>query len=101
MTSLHIRYAQEFSDLSLGTALLHPPSKGRLHPGVCGYFDSDGDFKTIVDIPQIKMEVSTDLNESKFTSLDQQVQLPEPEVMNWEPKTSSKMTVDNDDASAG
>jgi hypothetical protein len=100
MPPLHVRYAQEFAHLSLGLALLHPCSETRLHPGVCGYFDEEGDFKTIVDIPKIKTEVSVTPDEMEFTSLDSKVELPEPTTMQWEPKVSSKVTVDKDSGEA-
>ena len=48
---LHLRYNKAFLAKSLGYALLHPPTTEILHVGVCGYFDGEGDWKTIVDIP--------------------------------------------------
>lgn len=99
--SNHVRYAAEFGELSLGLALLHPCTTSRLHPGVCGYFDDQGDFKTIVDIPQIKTQVSVDPDEYEFTSLDDQLKLPEPTVMRWEPKVSSNVTLNKDTGEAG
>src|SRR5580692_9603574 len=50
---LHMLYAQGFQYDSLGYGLLHPCSSDRLLPGVCGYFDEEGDWRTIVDIVTI------------------------------------------------
>jgi len=97
---MHIRYAQEFEDQSLGHALLHPSSTLRLHPGVCGYFDDEGDWRTIVDIPKIKTEVSTKPEDLNFTSLEGTPVLPEAITMNWEPKCSSDVKYHKVDAKA-
>jgi len=100
-TPMHVRYAEEFADLSLGLGLLHPCVKSRLHPGVCGYFDDQGDFKTIVDIPQIKTKVGLEPDDFNFTSLDSHPELPEPEILRWDPKVSSKVSVSKDKGEAG
>jgi hypothetical protein len=48
---LHLRYNKAFLAKSLRYAHLHLPTMEILHVGVCGYFDGEGDWKTIVDIP--------------------------------------------------
>lgn len=100
---MHIQYAEGFENQSLGYALLHPCSTERLHPGVCGYFDGQGDWKTIVDIPQIKDGEVAVLGDLKFAPLDTIPPLPPPITMRWEPKCSAdvEFTKVDADASAG
>ena len=99
---MHVQYAEGFQHQSLGYALLHPSSTERLHPGVCGYFDDEGDWKTIVDIPQIKDGEVAALGDLKFVPLDNIPPLPQPTVMRWEPKCSAdvEFTKVDGDASA-
>lgn len=100
---LYVQYAEGFENQSLGYALLHPCSTERLHPGVCGYFDAQGDWKTIVDIPQIKKGEAAALGDLKFSPLDNIPALPPPNMMRWEPKCSAdvEFTKVDADASAG
>jgi hypothetical protein len=100
---MHIQYAKAFENHSLGYALLHPCPIERLHPGVCGYFDKEGDWRTIVDIPQIKDEKDQPLGDLKFSSIDSIPPLPAPNFVRWEPKCSYDVTINKGhaDTSAG
>jgi len=89
---LHVLYAQEFQNESLGYGLLHPCSSDRLHPGVCGYFDEEGDFRTIVDILQIEPGKPSALGDLQLSPLESTPSLPPPEVLHWEPKSSSDVS---------
>ena len=95
---MHLQYAEAFNDQALGYGLIHPVSTERLHPGVCGYFDDDGDWKTIVDIPKIDGQVKA-LGDLHFTPLDEVPALPSPTSMRWEPKCSSTVSYTKDSAS--
>lgn len=93
---LHLRYNKAFQDKSLGYALLHPPGTERVHVGVCGYFDGEGDWKTIVDIPKLK-----DLKcekEGWFRPIDVLPAVPRGPPVRWEPKVASDMTVTKESA---
>jgi len=89
--SLDVQYAEAFNDQALGHALLHPCPTERLHPGVCGYFDEDGDWRTIVDIPLLKDGKGASIDSLKFSSLDDTPVLPPSTVMRWEPKCSNNV----------
>jgi hypothetical protein len=89
---MHLQYAEAFEDQALGYGLLHPASTERLHPGVCGYFDEDGDWKTIVDIPRIIDGQVNALGDLHFTTLDEVPTLPSPMSMRWEPKCSAAVS---------
>jgi hypothetical protein len=89
---MHLQYAEAFEDQALGYGLLHPASTERLHPGVCGYFDEDGDWKTIVDIPRIIDGQVKALGDLRFTTLDEVPTLPSPMSMRWEPKCSAAVS---------
>lgn len=91
---MYIQYAEAFADQSLGHALLHPCPTSRLHPGVVGYFDSEGDWHTIINLIDLENELKTLPSELKFTTLDE-VPPPSPSGMiTWEPKCSANVTYD-------
>lgn len=46
-------YPSLMKDLSQGFALYKPWESKWLKPGMCGFFDAEGDWNTIVDITQI------------------------------------------------
>ena len=94
---MHLRYNNAFEEQALGYALLHPLSTDRLHPGVCGYFDADGDWKTIVDIPKIKDTYGK--RKSWFIPLEEDLApVPRGPPVRWEPKVSSDMTYEKQTA---
>jgi hypothetical protein len=97
---MHIMYAEAFQGESLGYGLLHPCSSDRLHPGVCGYFDEEGDWRTIVDIPQIGEGKPSALGDLQLSPLESVPTLPPPEVVRWEPKSSSDVSTSKTSASA-
>lgn len=80
---MHIRYAKAFADLSLGRALYHPCPKSTLHLGVLGYFDRQGDWKTLIDIE--KMDLSSAPANLKLTSLQRVPSIAPPSVSQWDP----------------
>lgn len=84
---LFIRYAEEFNKLSLGHGLLHPCPASRLHPGVVGYYDDDGDWKTILDLSTLKKE-----DGSKYTAIENLPPPPSEPPARWEMKCSSDVT---------
>ena len=95
---MHLRYNKAFEEQALGYALLHPASTDRIHPGVCGYFDGEGDWKTIVDIPQIK--ALTDEKRKWFAPMDDLPPVPRGPPVRWEPKIASNMTYTKESADA-
>ena len=95
---MHLRYNKAFQEQALGYALLHPAPTDRVHPGVCGYFDGEGDWKTIVDIPQIK--ASKDEKKKWFARIDDLSPVPRGPSVRWEPKISSNMTYIKESADA-
>jgi hypothetical protein len=86
---MHIRYAKAFSNLSLGRALYHPCPKSTLHLGVCGYFDHQGDWKTIVDI--VEMDLTAAPAGLKLTSLNPVPSVAPPSVSQWDPICSKNV----------
>jgi hypothetical protein len=91
---LHIRYAEAFEELSLGHAILHPCSTDTLRPGVCGYFDDDGDWKSIVDIPRLVDDINKMPKDLKFIPADNIPPLS-PIFIEWDPKCSSDVSYGN------
>ena len=89
---MYIRYAEAFADQSLGHALLHPCPTNRLYPGVCGYFDVEGDWHTILDIPDLENELKMLPPELKFTTLEDCPPIPPSGLIVWEPKCSADVT---------
>ena len=85
---MYVRYSEELLDQGLGHGLLHPSTSERLHVGVCGYFDEEGDWKTIVDIPMLATDKNANPSDLKFTTLSGVPVLPEPTIVQWEPKCS-------------
>ena len=95
---MHIRYAKAFSNLSLGRALYHPCPKSTLHLGVCGYFDHQGDWKTIVDI--VKMDLTAAPADLKLTSLNPVPSVTPPSVSQWDPICSKNVAYEKLENSA-
>lgn len=87
---MNLHYNKAFQEQALGYALLHPPPTELLHLGVCGYFDGEGDWKTIVDIPKLKDLKS--VKEGWFKPIDDLAPVPRGPPVRWEPKVSSDMT---------
>jgi len=84
---LFIRYAGAFDKLSLGHGILHPCPASRLHPGVVGYYDDDGDWKTIVDLSTLTKDTA-----GKYTAIENLPALPSDPPTRWEMKCSSDVT---------
>ena len=93
---LFIRYAEAFDKLALGHPILHPCSTVRLHPGVVGYYDDDGDWKTIVDLPNMTKE-----EQGKYTRIKDFPLLPSSPPIRWEMKCSSDVTQEHVKTDAG
>jgi hypothetical protein len=97
---LHMLYAQGFQSDSLGYGLLHPCWSDRLHPGVCGYFDEEGDWRTIVDIVTIAPGKPSALGDLQLSPLESIPDLPPSELVRWEPKCSADVTTSKESASS-
>lgn len=79
-------FAQLLQHHPYGWALYKKATTRDVHPGCCGYFDTDGDWHTLVDL----MSSDEDLTQKgwkspsdSFNSRDE-----EPQTLIWGPKTS-------------
>lgn len=80
-------YAQLMSDHPYGWGLYKKVTTRDLHPGSCGYFDSEGDWNTIIDLSDPQ-----NLTTQGWTTPDDQLQDSEgPKSAIWGPKTSSSI----------
>jgi len=77
------RYAKAMKSLNYGYGLYHPEYSDNIRIGSCGYFDSNGHWKLIRHIPDIKKD---DID--GFTPLKHATRLSNsaPVDEEWEPK---------------
>lgn len=80
-------YARLMQNHPYGWALYKKVTAKHLRPGCCGYFDSDGDWRTLVDLtsPAEELEVQG------WEPPDPLKTNRDPESMVWGPKSSSSV----------
>lgn len=72
-------YPYLMKELSQGFALYKPWDSKWLKPGMCGYFDAEGDWNTIVDITQISGTDGT------YTPLEESLDIQTTAAEDWAP----------------
>lgn len=80
-------YARLMSNHPYGWALYKKVTAKDLRPGHCGFFDSDGDWYTLVDLTSPVQELALQGWEPPHA----QIQNRDPESMVWGPKSSSSV----------
>lgn len=80
-------YAQLMSDHPYGWGLYKKVTTRDIHPGSCGYFDSEGDWKSIIDLSSEQDFVS----QGWTIPSDRLFDGKEPESATWGPKTSNSV----------
>ncbi|KAL6802263.1 hypothetical protein J3E68DRAFT_395675 [Trichoderma sp. SZMC 28012] len=79
-------YAQLMSDHPYGWGLYKKVTTPEIHPGSCGYFDSEGDWRSITDLSNPQ-----DLNSQGWTIPDDIHDNKGPRSTTWGPKSSSSI----------
>ncbi|KAL7953690.1 hypothetical protein V8C34DRAFT_296338 [Trichoderma compactum] len=80
-------YAQLLRDHPYGWALYKKVTTQKLHPGSCGYFDSDGDWQTLIDLTNLH-----NVADRGWTIPSDEIQgSGDPESMIWGPKNSDSV----------
>ncbi|KAF7549733.1 hypothetical protein G7Z17_g6188 [Cylindrodendrum hubeiense] len=82
-------FARLLQNHPYGWALYKKATAEELHPGCCGYFDTDGDWHTLVDLMSSEEDLirqGWDAPGNKLGNKDE-----EPETLIWSPKTSKSV----------
>ncbi|PYI02627.1 hypothetical protein BO78DRAFT_351287, partial [Aspergillus sclerotiicarbonarius CBS 121057] len=85
-------YAHLLQDHPYGWALYKKVTADKIFPGACGYFDSDGDWQTLVNLMD-----PTSLSRQNLTALEkdeeggEESSTCEPEILTWGPKQSGSI----------
>lgn len=90
-------YAQLLRDHPYGWALYKKVTTQNLRPGICGYFDTDGDWNILVDLTS-----PDDLVRQGWRAPDDPITRSEsPELLVWGPKNSTSVRNHRIGATAG
>ncbi|KAJ5260524.1 hypothetical protein N7478_012129 [Penicillium angulare] len=94
---LNITYASYMRNHPFGTALYTPLSIKEFHPGICGYFDSNGSWNPIADLSD-----STKLEKQGYSTVNEELErAPTDTDIQWGPLTSENVVAHNIDFSGG
>ncbi|GJC86508.1 hypothetical protein ColLi_09346 [Colletotrichum liriopes] len=90
-------YARLLLDHAYGWGLFKKFTTRDIHPGVCGYFDSDGDWHTLVDLND-----ADDLASQGWSTLDVPMNRDDKvDLMTWGPKKSGSVVARRTGITAG
>ncbi|KAK1979859.1 hypothetical protein LZ30DRAFT_595962 [Colletotrichum cereale] len=82
-------YARLLADHPYGWALFKKVTTNEIRPGTCGYFDSESDWRTLVDLTSDPEELARD--RWKPPSIDLRDKNAAPEHLLWGPKHSNSV----------